>query len=147
VNQTLRYFAEALGQVRLRSRHGVDMTGWFPELAGLGAALAGHGAVLDGEVVALDAQGRPDFEALQRRMSARAGVPRGRRPVACLFFDLRWLDGRLLCPAPYAERRRLLDGLGLAGPAWPPAARRGWRASSPSASTARTCPAGAAGCG
>jgi bifunctional non-homologous end joining protein LigD len=112
----------AAGQVRLRSRHGVDMTGWFPELAGLGAALAGHGAVLDGEVVALDAQGRPDFEALQRRMRARAGVRAGRRPVAYLFFDLLWLDGRLLCPAPYAERRRLLDGLGLAGPAWQPVA-------------------------
>jgi bifunctional non-homologous end joining protein LigD len=111
--------------------------------------------VLDGEVVALDAQGRLDFEALQRRMRARAGVRAGRRPVAYLFFDLLWLDGRLLCPAPYAERRRLLDGLGLAGPAWqpvasfpgegprcwPPRARRGWRASSPSASTAPTCPA------
>jgi ATP-dependent DNA ligase len=88
-------------------------------------------------------------------MRARAGVRAGRRPVAYLFFNLLWLDGRLLCPAPYAERRRLLDGLGLAGPAWqpvasfpgegprcwPPPARRGWRASSPSASTAPTCPA------
>jgi bifunctional non-homologous end joining protein LigD len=88
----------------------------------LGAVLAGHGAVLDGEVVALDAQGRLDFEALRRRMRARAGVRAGRRPVAYLFFDLLWLDGRLLCPAPYAERRRLLDGLGLAGPAWQPVA-------------------------
>jgi bifunctional non-homologous end joining protein LigD len=111
----------AAGQVRLRSRHGVDMTGWFPELAGLPPALEGHAAVLDGEVVALDADGRPDFEALQRRMGARARVRRG-RPVAYLFFDLLWLDGRLLCPAPYAERRRLLDELGVAGPAWQPVA-------------------------
>jgi bifunctional non-homologous end joining protein LigD len=111
----------AAGQVRLRSRQGVDMTGWFPELTGLPAALEGHAAVLDGEVVALDADGRPDFEALQRRMGTRAGVRRG-RPVAYLFFDLLWLDGRLLCPAPYAERRRLLDDLGVAGPAWQPVA-------------------------
>ncbi|HEU4396556.1 MAG TPA: non-homologous end-joining DNA ligase [Actinomycetota bacterium] len=106
------------GQVRLRSRNGVDMTGWFPELAGLGAALPDRAAVLDGEVVALDGRGRPDFEGLQRRMSTRAALRRGRRPVAFLAFDLLWLDGRVLCPLPYAERRLLLDGLELAGPAW-----------------------------
>ncbi|WP_446459360.1 ATP dependent DNA ligase [Streptomyces rubiginosohelvolus] len=33
-------------------------------------------------------------------------------------FDLVHLDGRLLTGLPYAERRELLEGLGLAGPAW-----------------------------
>jgi bifunctional non-homologous end joining protein LigD len=111
----------APGRVRLRSRNGVDMTGWFPELGGLGEALAGHAAVLDGEVVAVDPAGRPDFEALQRRMAARP-ARRPPVPVVYLAFDLLWLDGRLCCPLPYTERRRLLDGLGVAGPAWQPVA-------------------------
>lgn len=33
-------------------------------------------------------------------------------------FDLVHLDGRLLTGLPYAERRDLLEGLGLTGPSW-----------------------------
>jgi bifunctional non-homologous end joining protein LigD len=44
-------------------------------------------------------------------------------PVTYLAFDLLRLDGRDLTRRPYAERRQLLAGLGLAGPHWqvPPA--------------------------
>jgi bifunctional non-homologous end joining protein LigD len=55
----------------------VDMAGWFPEPAGLAGALGGHDGVLDGEVVAVDADGRPNFGALQRRLAARGGRRRG----------------------------------------------------------------------
>jgi bifunctional non-homologous end joining protein LigD len=105
------------GGLALRSRHGVDMAGWFPELAGLAGALGGQAAVLDGEVVAFDAAGRPSFEALQGRMAGRAGRRRG-APVAFLVFDLLWLDGRLLTGLPYTERRRRLEELEVAGDAW-----------------------------
>jgi bifunctional non-homologous end joining protein LigD len=108
------------GGLRLRSRHGVDMAGWFPELAPLATALGGRACVLDGEVVAFDPAGRPSFEALQHRMTSRApGAPRlsGTR-VVYLVFDLLWLDGRLLTPLPYTERRALLEGLEVAGPTW-----------------------------
>jgi DNA ligase D-like protein (predicted ligase) len=105
------------GGLALRSRNGVDMAGWFPELGGLAGALGGHVGVLDGEVVAFDAQGRPSFEALQQRMASRVGRRRG-AAVAYLVFDLLWLDGRLLTGLPYAERRRLLEELEVAGPAW-----------------------------
>src|SRR5215211_4197169 len=40
------------GELALRSRNGVDMAGWFPELAALARALGEHAGVLDGEVVA-----------------------------------------------------------------------------------------------
>jgi bifunctional non-homologous end joining protein LigD len=107
------------GGLRLRSRHGVDMAGWFPELAPLAAAAGGHACVLDGEVVALDPAGRPSFEALQHRMASRATTRGlGGTRVAYLVFDLLWLDGRLLTPLPYTERRARLDDLGLVGPAW-----------------------------
>jgi bifunctional non-homologous end joining protein LigD len=72
--------------------------------------------VLDGEVVAFDG-GRPSFEALQQRMASRVGRRRG-AAVTYLVFDLLWLDGRLLTGLPYAERRRLLEDLEVAGPAW-----------------------------
>jgi bifunctional non-homologous end joining protein LigD len=105
------------GGLALRSRNGVDMAGWFPELAGLAGALGDHVGVLDGEVVAFDAGGRPSFEALQQRMASRVGRRRG-AAVAYLVFDLLWLDGRLLTGLPYVERRRLLEDLEVAGPAW-----------------------------
>ena len=75
------------GGLALRSRNGVDMAGWFPELAGLAGALGEHAGVLDGEVVAFDPEGRPSFEALQQRMASRVGRRRS-AAVTCLVFDL-----------------------------------------------------------
>jgi ATP dependent DNA ligase domain len=99
----------------LRSRNGVDMAGWFPELVGLAAALGDHAGVLAGEVVAIDDDGRPSFGALQQRLAARG---RRRRPaVTYLVFDVLWLDGRALTGLPYVERRRLED-LEVVGPSW-----------------------------
>jgi bifunctional non-homologous end joining protein LigD len=104
------------GGLALRSRNGVDMAGWLPELGGLAGSLGDHVGVLDGEIVAFHAEGRPSFEALQQRMASRVGRRRG-AAVAYLVFDLLWLDGRLLTGLPYVERRRL-DELEVAGPAW-----------------------------
>jgi bifunctional non-homologous end joining protein LigD len=47
----------------------------------------------------------------------------GRRPptggqAAYMVFDLLWLDGELRTALPWAQRRRLLEALELAGPAW-----------------------------
>ncbi len=77
--------------------------------------------MLDGEIVALDDQGRSDFERLQQRMGltgspAKAARMAGRVPAHLMLFDVVYLDGRLLTGLPYAERRELLEGLGLAGP-------------------------------
>jgi bifunctional non-homologous end joining protein LigD len=47
-------------------------------------------------------------------------------PVTYAVFDLLWLDGHATTGLPYSERRRLLEGLNLAGPAWhTPAAHPG----------------------
>ncbi len=79
--------------------------------------------MLDGEIVALDEQGRSDFERLQQRMGladspARAAHMVARVPVHLALFDVVHLDGRPVTGLPYAERRELLEGLGLAGPGW-----------------------------
>ena len=72
------------GRLRLESRNLNDITGCYPELAGLNGALGSHSVVLDGEVVCFDANGRPSFAALQHRMhiaSPRQWPRASRRPA------------------------------------------------------------------
>ena len=57
-------------ELRLHSRRGERITERYPELAALTTALGGRRATLDGEIVALDADGRPSFQLLQRRMGS-----------------------------------------------------------------------------
>jgi bifunctional non-homologous end joining protein LigD len=110
------------GRLRLESRNLNDVTEAYPEVRGLIGALGMHEAVLDGEIVAFDANGRPSFERLQRRMHVR-GPSAIRRlqssmPVMYAIFDLLYLDGRSLIELPYGERRSKLESLELSGPAW-----------------------------
>ena len=110
------------GRVRLTSRSEQDRTAAYPEVRGLGEVLGSHQAVLDGEIIALDAGGRPSFEALQPRMlvddAARARRLAASVPVSYMVFDLLHLDGSATIGLPYVERRRVLDGLGLGGEHW-----------------------------
>lgn len=108
------------GRVRVASRNGRDVTSHYPELAALGPAMGGRSAVVDGEVVAFDAEGRPSFQVLQRRMHVRAPTADllADVPVVAMFFDLLWLDGELLTGLPQRERRARLEELGLDGPCW-----------------------------
>jgi bifunctional non-homologous end joining protein LigD len=110
------------GRMRLTSRNLLDITPRYPELSKLNRALSHHRAILDGEVVALDAEGRPSFAALQRRMHvvSESAVRRLAReqPVTFVLFDLLWLDGHSLMELPYAERRARLVELGLQGERW-----------------------------
>ncbi len=108
--------------LRLESRNLNDLTGQYPELAGLGRALGDRAAVLDGEIVAFDERGRPSFERLQQRMhigsAARVRLRSADVPVVYVIFDLLHLDGRSTMGLPFRERRALLEELGLSGPAW-----------------------------
>ena len=109
------------GTVTVASRLGNDVTGGYPELAGLADALGGRSAVLDGEIVAFDDRtGRPSFQRLQRRMHVRQPSARLRRdvPIQLLLFDVLWLDGELVAERPQTERRSMLESLGLEGPSW-----------------------------
>lgn len=115
-----RCIAEVDGTaIRLTARSGTDVTARYPELAPLAGMLGGRRAALDGEIVALDAEGRPSFTLLQRRLHltdpsdirrAAASVP-----VVLVLFDLLALDGEELFSLPYRRRREMLDRLGIAG--------------------------------
>jgi bifunctional non-homologous end joining protein LigD len=54
------------GAVRLYSRRGNDLAFRFPDLVDSVASLPIGDVILDGEITALDHQGLPNFEALQR---------------------------------------------------------------------------------
>jgi len=110
------------GRVRAMTRNDRDVTGTYPELRGVGEALGSVEAVLDGEVVAFAPDGRVSFGALQPRMHV-TGASQVRRlmdqiPVNYFVFDVLHLEGRSTLELPYAERRRLLESLELAGPRW-----------------------------
>ncbi|MEU6241550.1 ATP-dependent DNA ligase [Streptomyces sp. NPDC047024] len=110
------------GTVLLRARSGEDITAAYPELAPLGTALDTTPAVLDGEVLALDEQGRADFQLLQGRMGlahspALAARRAGQVPVHLVLFDVPFL-GEPLLRTPYARRRTALEALALDGPHW-----------------------------
>lgn len=106
--------------VVVTNRRGGEITGTYPELAGMAEALSPHSVVLDGEVVAFNEKGQTSFQRLQRRMHVIQPPARllADTPVAFVAFDLLWLDGELLINRPQNERRQLLDSLGVKGRAW-----------------------------
>jgi bifunctional non-homologous end joining protein LigD len=118
------------GAVALRGRSGGDVTGSYPEVAAaLGCAAGTRTMILDGEITVFDGD-RPSFATLQRRMHVArpAAALVAAVPVTYVAFDLLW-QARSLLRRPYAQRRALLEGLGLAAehvsvpPAFPGQAR------------------------
>ncbi|MFV0137743.1 ATP-dependent DNA ligase [Streptomyces sp. HMX87] len=111
------------GSVRLRARSGQDITVAYPELHPLATALGSTPAVLDGEILALDDEGRADFQLLQSRMGlahdpALAARRASKVPVHLVLFDALHLSGRSLVSLGYTRRRGHLEDLGLDGPSW-----------------------------
>ncbi len=92
-------------RVRLRSRNDKDLTAAYPTIAAAGARLGARSAVVDGEIVAVDAQGRPSFQALQNR-GAHAG-----HTIVFYAFDLLHADGEDLTRTPLAARKERLAGV------------------------------------
>jgi bifunctional non-homologous end joining protein LigD len=100
------------GEVKLRSRRGLDLTPVFPHIAAELAKQPVSGMILDGEVLALDAAGRPSFSALQNRAQLKtpreiAAAERS-TPTILYCFDLLHFAGLDLRQAPYSDRRRYL---------------------------------------
>jgi DNA ligase D-like protein (predicted ligase) len=98
-------------RVEIRSRNNKHLTRAYPSVAAAGQRLRGDSAVLDGELVAVDASGRPSFQALQDRSA------HPRHVVVCYAFDLLHLNGADLTGEPLVARRGalapLLQGSGI----------------------------------
>jgi len=104
-------------RVELWSRKGLPVSEQYPEVAAAIAALPGGDLALDGEIVALDGEGRPSFERLQRRMHLVRAVDRAAAgtPVTAYFYDCLALFGRDVRALALEERKTLVRGL-LADP-------------------------------
>lgn len=91
-------------EATLKTRKGLDWTDRFQPLAAAAAKLPD--CIIDSEVAALDANGAPDFGALQ------AALSEGDVEDLVLFaFDLLFLDGHDLRKQPLRERKALLKKL------------------------------------
>ncbi len=91
------------GEVTLIGEGGVPIAPTPIDLAGLAARVAARSAVLDGEIVVVDAEGRLDRGALERRLAGEPG-----RPLAYLAFDILDLDGVPQLSLPLERRRGVL---------------------------------------
>ena len=100
----------AAGRVELWSRSGRRVGTQYPEVTAGIAPLPGEALALDAEIVALDEQGRSNFERLQRRMHVTRGIEAVARavPVTAYVYDCLVLSGRDLRSLPLVERKALL---------------------------------------
>jgi bifunctional non-homologous end joining protein LigD len=100
-----RALAEKKGSaVRLISRNNKDLTRDYPSIVRSVAALPVKRLVLDGEIVALTNDGRPSFQALQHRSTAKL-------VLVYYAFDLLSLDGASWLRQPLEARRERLAAI------------------------------------
>jgi len=104
-------------RIRFLSRNHLDLGKKFPDLVAARAEIAAQTAVIDGEILALNPEGKPDFQLLQNAAGFRPGPRRQEKPVLIFYaFDLLYCNGRDLGNEPLLDRKRLLaqiiDGQG-----------------------------------
>lgn len=92
------------GKAKLITRGGLDWSGRFPEITAALGDLPVDEAWLDGEAVAVDSEGAISFSALQDALSRKATAG-----LVFHTFDLLYLDGRDLRPAPLTDRKAALQ--------------------------------------
>ncbi len=98
-------------EVRLFSRRLTDITGQFPEIAGMVRKLKIKTVILDGEAVAYDYKKNEylKFQKLmQRRRKYNVKEYAAKIPVRYMVFDILY-DGKSLLKTKYSERRKKLE--------------------------------------
>jgi len=86
-------------EVTLSSRSGLNYTQRYPSVADELAKMD-FDVILDGELVALNSEGRPDFDALQKN--------NGENPLVFYLFDILWYKGYNLMNLQLTERKEIL---------------------------------------
>lgn len=95
---------------RIYTRHNNEITERFPELIALDIP---KGTVLDGELIALDADGKPDFEAVMKRFMSRK---KSHIPIQYCVFDVLYREGQAVMGLPLWQRKEILEQLIDDGP-------------------------------
>ena len=94
------------GKTRLVSRTGRDVTAEYTEFQQLPRHIRANTAILDGEIVALDENGRSNFQKLQNRIGVTNPSPKllDVIPLTYYFFDLLYCNGFDIRPSPLLPR-------------------------------------------
>jgi bifunctional non-homologous end joining protein LigD len=93
------------------TRNGLDWSNSFPHLLEAMGKLPVQDAILDGEIVALDAEGKSNFQRLQNSLKSKKD-----QGLRYYIFDILYLNGRDLRQLPLRERKKLLKQLLEAAP-------------------------------
>lgn len=88
------------GKVLLTSRSGLDYTKKYHAIEQQLSQL-NFDVILDGEIVALNKEGHPDFDALQKN--------NGENPLVFYLFDILWCKGFDLMNLPLTDRKEILS--------------------------------------
>ncbi|SRR6266508_156932 len=110
--------ASSGGIVTMSDEAGEDVSASFPEVRRIGRAIGSTEVILDGVVISPD--GDASWVTRRRQVRSESAIRRQARdhPLALMAFDVLWLDGHPVVDRPWRDRRKLLDDLGLHGPAW-----------------------------
>lgn len=103
-----RRHASSMGEVRIFSRSGDDISSGFPEIV---AAFAPFNAVLDGELLIVRDGVVAPFNDLQQRLNRKTVTAKMLRdyPAFVRLYDILIDDGEDVRPLPFAERRLRLE--------------------------------------
>jgi ATP dependent DNA ligase domain len=94
---------DTAGKPHLWSRNGLPLEQKFPAIAKAVSKLRLRSTVLDGEIVAVDENGIPRFQLLQRFQKQPTA------PTLYYVFDILWHNGADLTGKPILERRSVLE--------------------------------------
>jgi bifunctional non-homologous end joining protein LigD len=94
---------DTTGKARIWSRNHLSLESKFPSVRYAAEELNLRSTILDGEIVALDEEGIPRFQLLQKWQK------RPTAPVVYVLFDLPWDNGRDLTGKSVIQRRERLQ--------------------------------------
>ncbi|MER8767305.1 ATP-dependent DNA ligase [Mesorhizobium sp. M0500] len=97
------------GRARIFTRHGLDWTSKYRDLAAAAKEMDVQSAIIDGEIIVLNDKGLSDFAEL------RKAITRRQHDLYFVAFDLLHLNGHDLRDMALEERREILAGVIEAG--------------------------------
>src|SRR5260370_6989822 len=96
---------DSAGEAQLWSRNGLPLEAKFPAIAAAVSKLKLRSTILDGEIVAVDENGIPRFQLLQRFQKQSTA------PTLYYVFDVLWHNGEDLTGEPVLQRRNVLESV------------------------------------
>lgn len=85
----------------LFTRNGLNWSNTFPHILYALEQLSAKDAIFDGEIVALDDEGKSNFQKLQNSLKSKNELS-----LQYFLFDLLYLDGKDLRELPLIERKK-----------------------------------------